>query len=169
MTNQSQVVADDMVVRIDYTLTLANGEVYDSSDETGPLEYIQGQGHIISGLEEALTGMAVGEEKDVVVTPDVGYGEYDPEAVQSLPLDVFPPDMELEPGMAIDLYDEDADEEVEAYVAEVEEDSVLVDFNHPLAGETLNFHVKVIGVRPATAEEPDHGHVHSDHSHQAQS
>ena len=62
MTNQSLVVADDMVVRIDYTLTLANGEIYDSSDETGPLEYVQGQGHIISGLEEALNGMAVGEE-----------------------------------------------------------------------------------------------------------
>ena len=166
MTNQNLVVADDMVVQLDYTLTLANGEIYDSSDETGPLEYIQGQGHIISGLEEALYGMAVGDEKDVVVTPDLGYGEYDPEAVQTLPLDVFPPDMELEPGMAIDLYDEDTDEEVEAYVAEVDEDSVVVDFNHPLAGETLNFHVKVVGVRPATDSELDHGHVHSDgHSH----
>ena len=166
MTNQNLVVANDMVVQLDYTLTLANGEIYDSSDETGPLEYIQGQGHIISGLEEALYGMAVGDEKDVVVTPDLGYGEYDPEAVQTLPLDVFPPDMELEPGMAIDLYDEDTDEEVEAYVAEVDEDSVVVDFNHPLAGETLNFHVKVVGVRPATDSELDHGHVHSDgHSH----
>ena len=166
MTNQNLVVADDMVVQLDYTLTLANGEIYDSSDETGPLEYIQGQGHIISGLEEALYGMAVGEEKDVVVTPDLGYGEYDPEAVQTLPLDVFPPDMELEPGMAIDLYDEDTDEEVEAYVSEVDEDSVVVDFNHPLAGETLNFHVKVVDVRPATDSELDHGHVHSDgHSH----
>lgn len=164
MTNQSLVVTDDMVVRIDYTLTLGNGEIYDSSDETGPLEYIQGQGHIISGLEEALYGLAVGDEKDVVVTPDVGYGEYDPEAVQSLPLDVFPPDMELEPGMAIDLYDEDADEEVEAYVAEVEEDSV-VDFNHPLAGETLSFHVKDRRRAPGDRRGVNHGHVHGDHSH----
>lgn len=160
MADQNLVVADDMVVQLDYTLTLANGEMYDSSDETGPLEYIHGQGHIITGLEEALYGMAVGEEKDVVVTPDLGYGEYDPEAVQTLPLDVFPPDMELEPGMAIDLYDEDTDEEVEAYISEVDEDSVVVDFNHPLAGETLSFHIKVVGVRPATASELDHGHVH---------
>lgn len=166
MTTQSLVVADDMVVQLDYTLTLANGEIYDSSDETGPLEYIQGQGQIIPGLEESLYGLQVGEEKDVVVTPDVAYGEYDPEAMQSLPRDVFPPDMELEPGMAIDLYDEDADEEIEAYITEVEDDSIVVDFNHPLAGETLNFHVKVVGVRPATAEELDHGHVHSaGHSH----
>jgi FKBP-type peptidyl-prolyl cis-trans isomerase SlyD len=166
MSNQSLVVADDMVVQLDYTLTLSNGEIYDSSDETGPLEYIQGQGLIISGLEEALYGMAVGDEKDVVVTPDVGYGEYDPEAVQTLPRDVFPAEMELEPGMPIDLYDEDADEEIEAFIAEVDDDGVVVDFNHPLAGETLNFHVKVVAVRPATDEELDHGHVHGNgHAH----
>ena len=166
MSKQNLVVADDMVVQLDYTLTLANGEIYDSSDETGPLEYIQGQGPIISGLEEALYGMAVGDEKDVVVTPDVGYGEYDPEAVQTLPRDVFPAEMELEPGMPIDLYDEDADEEIEAFIAEVDDEGVVVDFNHPLAGETLNFHVKVVGVRPATDEELDHGHVHGNgHDH----
>ena len=166
MSNQSLVVADDMVVQLDYTLTLSNGEIYDSSDETGPLEYIQGQGLIISGLEEALYGMAVGDEKDVVVTPDVGYGEYDPEAVQTLPRDVFPAEMELEPGMPIDLYDEDADEEIEAFIAEVDDDGVVVDFNHPLAGETLNFHVKVVAVRPATDEELDHGHGHGNgHAH----
>ena len=166
MSNQSLVVADDMVVQLDYTLTLSNGEIYDSSDETGHVEYIQGQGLIISGLEEALYGMAVGDEKDVVVPPDVGYGEYDPEAVQTLPRDVFPAEMELEPGMPIDLYDEDADEEIEAFIAEVDDDGVVVDFNHPLAGETLNFHVKVVGLRPATEEEMDHGHVHDDgHEH----
>jgi FKBP-type peptidyl-prolyl cis-trans isomerase SlyD len=162
MTKQSLVVADDMVVRLDYTLTLSGGEVYDSSAESGPLEYLQGHGQIIPGLEEALYDMAVGEEKDVVVTPDVGYGEYDPEAIQSLARDMFPPDMELEPGMALDLYDEDADEEIEAIVSEVDADNVVVDFNHPLAGETLNFHVQIVGIRPATPEELDHGHVHAD-------
>jgi FKBP-type peptidyl-prolyl cis-trans isomerase SlyD len=166
MTKQSLVVADDMVVRLDYTLTLSNGEVYDSSADSGPLEYLQGHGQIIPGLEEALYDMAVGEEKDVVVTPDVGYGDYDPEAVQSLPRDVFPPEMELEPGMSIDLYDEDADEELEAIIDEVDGDEVVVNFNHPLAGETLNFHVQIVGIRPATPEEIDHGHAHEDgHAH----
>jgi FKBP-type peptidyl-prolyl cis-trans isomerase SlyD len=164
--HNSLVVADAMVVRLDYTLTLTDGDVYDSSADSGPLEILQGQGQIIAGLEEALYGMAVGEEKDVVVTPDYAYGEYDPDAVQLLPKDVFPPDMELEPGMAIDLYDEEADEEVEAYVAEIQRDGVLIDFNHPLAGETLTFHVKIVGLRPATPEEIDHGHVHgSEHYH----
>lgn len=166
MSKQNLVVADDMVVRLDYTLTLNNGEVYDSSTESGPLEYLQGHGQIIPGLEEALYDMEVGDEKDVVVTPDVGYGEYDPEAVQSIPRDVFPPEMELEPGMSVDLYDEDADEELEAVIDEVDEDEVVVNFNHPLAGETLNFHVRIAGIRPATPEELDHGHAHGDgHSH----
>jgi FKBP-type peptidyl-prolyl cis-trans isomerase SlyD len=162
MTKQSLVVADDMVVMLDYTLSLSNGEVYDSSEESGPLEYLQGHGQLIPGLEEALYDMAVGEEKDVVVTPDVGYGEYDSEAVQTIPRDIFPPEMELEPGMAIDLFDEDADEEVEAFIAEVDGDNVVVDFNHPLAGETLNFHVKIAGIRAAKPEELEHGHAHSD-------
>jgi FKBP-type peptidyl-prolyl cis-trans isomerase SlyD len=162
MTKQSLVVADDMVVMLDYTLSLNNGEVYDSSEDSGPLEYLQGHGQLIPGLEEALYDMAVGEEKDVVVTPDVGYGEYDADAVQTIPRDIFPPEMELEPGMAIDLFDEDADEEVEAYIAEVDGDNVVVDFNHPLAGETLSFHVKIAGIRAATPEELDHGHAHSD-------
>jgi FKBP-type peptidyl-prolyl cis-trans isomerase SlyD len=166
MTQQSLVVADDLVVRLDYTLTLSSGEVYDSSAESGPLEYLQGHGQLIPGLEEALYDMAVGEEKDVVVTPDVAYGEYDPEAIQEIPRDIFPAEMELEAGMSIDLYDEDADEELEATIEEVDEETVLVNFNHPLAGETLNFHVRITGLREATPEELDHGHAHGNgHSH----
>jgi len=166
MTKQSLVVADDLVVRLDYTLTLDDGEAYDSSEESGPLEYLQGHGQLIPGLEQALYEMAVGDEKDVVVTPDLAYGEYDPEAIQELPRDMFPPEMELEKGMAIDLYDEEAEEELEATVEDVDDDTVVVNFNHPLAGETLNFHVRIVGIRPATPEELDHGHAHADgHSH----
>jgi len=166
MTKQSLVVADDCVVRLDYTLSLGDGDVYDSSEESGPLEYLQGHGQLIPGLEQALYDMAVGDEKDVVVTPDLAYGEYDSEAVQELPRDMFPPEMELEQGMSIDLYDEDADEDLEATIDDVTDDSVVVNFNHPLAGETLNFHVRIVGIRPATPEEIDHGHAHSDgHSH----
>jgi FKBP-type peptidyl-prolyl cis-trans isomerase SlyD len=166
MTKQSLVVADDMVVRLDYTLALSDGEIYDSSAESGPLEYLQGHGQLIPGLEEALYDMGVGDEKDVIVTPDVAYGEYDPEAIQSIPRDIFPPEMELESGMSIDLYDEDAEEEIEATIEEVGKEAVLVNFNHPLAGETLNFHVRIVDLRPASSEELDHGHVHGDgHAH----
>ncbi len=166
MTKQSLVIADDLVVRLDYTLTLSGGDVFDSSEETGPLEYLQGHGQLIPGLEQALYDMAVGDEKDIVVTPDLAYGDYDPDGVQELPLDMFPPEMELEPGMSIDLYDEDAEEELEASIEDVGDDTVVVNFNHPLAGETLNFHVRILGIRPATPEELEHGHAHVDgHSH----
>lgn len=166
MSNSNRVVADDRVVQIEYTLTLDDGEVYDSSAETGPLDYLHGYGQIIAGLEAALTGMQVGETKDVVVTPEYGYGEYDPEAVELAPLDAFPDDMEIEVGMPVELFDEEIDQEIEAYVAEIGADGILLDMNHPLAGETLHFHVKVLTVRPASAEEIAHGHAHGDeHDH----
>jgi FKBP-type peptidyl-prolyl cis-trans isomerase SlyD len=166
MKNENLVVADDMVVRLDYTLTLADGEVFDSSEDAGPLEYLQGHGQIIPGLEAALAGMKVGDSRQVVVTPEYGYGEYDADSMQELPRDLFPAEMELEEGMMVDLYDEEADEEIEAVVAEVNDDVIVVDFNHPLAGETLTFDVKILGIRPATAEEIAHGHAHGEgHAH----
>jgi len=160
------LVADDVVVRIDYTLTLSDGEIVDSSADEGPLEFLQGHGQIIPGLEEGLAGMAVGEEKEIVVTPDFAYGEYDPDAFDLIPLEEFPDDFELEPGMALELFDEDTGEPSEAYIAEVRKDGVVVDFNHPLAGETLYFEVKVVGLRAAAPEELDHGNGHdADHTH----
>ena len=166
MSKHQLVVANDTVVKIDYTLSLDDGEVYDSSAETGPLEYLHGYDQLIPGLEAALEGMRVGDIKDVVVTPDLGYGEYDPDAVELVPHDAVPADMDLEPGMSVDLYDEESDQEIEAFVAEVTADGVLLDMNHPLAGETLHFSVKILGVRNASAEEVAHGHVHEDeHDH----
>ena len=162
MSKHQLVVANDTVVKIDYTLSLDDGEVYDSSTETGPLEYLHGYDQLIPGLEAALEGMRVGDIKDVVVTPDLGYGEYDPDAVELVPHDAVPADMELEPGMSVDLYDEESDQEIEAFVAEVSADGVLLDMNHPLAGETLHFSVKILGIRNASAEEVAHGHVHED-------
>lgn len=163
---QTTTVADDTVVMIEYTLTLDDGEIYDSSVETGPLEYLHGHGQLIAGLEAALMGMRRGDSKDVVVTPDVGYGEYDPEAVEFVPNDALPDDLELEPGMSLDLYDEESDQEIEAFVAEIRPEGVLLDMNHPLAGETLHFTVKVLEVRSATEEEIAHGHVHGEgHDH----
>ena len=99
-----------MVVRMDYELALDDGELIDSSAETGPLEFVQGSGEIIEGLAEALYGMAAGEEKQVVVTPDLAYGDYDPEAYQVVPRDSFPPDVDLSEGDPLDLFDEETGE-----------------------------------------------------------
>ena len=102
----STTVEDDVVVSLDYTLRLDDGQVVDTSDDAEPLEFLQGRGQIIPGLEKNLYGMHVGEQKEVVVPPDDGYGEFDPEAFQQIPMDAFPADIELEPGMGMELMSE---------------------------------------------------------------
>jgi len=160
MASQKDVIAENQVVSLHYTLRDEDGDVIDTSDGRGPLQFIQGAGQIVPGLEESLYGMQVGDEKQVTVAPDKAYGEVDPDAFQLVPRDRFPDDIELEEGMGFRMRDGDTGEVVVAYVAEVRPKGVLLDLNHPLAGETLDFQVRVEDVRPATDEELAHGHVH---------
>jgi FKBP-type peptidyl-prolyl cis-trans isomerase SlyD len=165
VTDTNLKVADGLVVGLDYTLRLDDGEVIDSSTDGEPLEFLQGQRQIIPGLEQSLYGMMLGDEKDVEVAPADAYGESDPDAVELVDRDVFPPDLSLAPGMALRMRDSSG-QALEAYVAEVRPDGVLLDFNHPLAGETLFFRVKIAALRPATSEELSHGHAHgAEHEH----
>ena len=165
MANPDTTVADGVVVSLHYTLRSADSEIIDSSVEVGPLVILQGYEEVIPGLENALYGMTVGDEKDVIVEPAAGYGERDDTAYEVLSLDLFPEGMELEPGMELDLYDQETQQEFLAWVAEVNDENVVLDFNHPLAGETLYFHVKIVDLRPATEEELAHGHVHGGNHH----
>jgi FKBP-type peptidyl-prolyl cis-trans isomerase SlyD len=161
-------IEDGMVVSLDYTLRAddAQGEVLDSSEGSEPLQYMHGYGQVIPGLERELYGLTVGDARTVTVAPEDGYGVEDPDAFTEVPRDAFPSDVEPEPGMPIGIRD-DQGQVFEAYVAEVRPDSVLLDFNHPLAGQTLHFDVKVVDLRPATEEEQEHGHVHGEgHSHE---
>jgi FKBP-type peptidyl-prolyl cis-trans isomerase SlyD len=153
-------VAKDLVVSLEYTLTV-DGEVIDSSEESGPIDYIQGHENIILGLENVLEGMEVGETKKVNVKAQDAYGEYDPEAVEEIPLADFPDDIPLEVGVELAVEDED-DGPMSAVIEEVGKDSVTLNFNHPLAGKDLNFDVKILSIREATAEELEHGHVHDE-------
>ena len=159
MTESQVTIADDIVVGLDYVLKLEDGEVIDSSDGHQPLEFLQGHGEIIPGLEQALYGMTVGEKRHVVVEPADGYGEVDPAAIRLVPSDTFPPDLELIPGKALQMRDQQG-EIFTAYVEDVRPDGVVLDFNHPLAGETLYFDVQVSTLRTATDEELNHGHAH---------
>jgi FKBP-type peptidyl-prolyl cis-trans isomerase SlyD len=156
-------VADDVVVSIDYTLTV-DGAIIDSSDEEGPLEFLQGHGNIIPGLEKAMYGMKTGETKHVVVVPDSGYGEYDPEAVMLVPRSEFPKEIPLKPGVELEVTDQEGDTQY-ARIVSLTKDEVKLDFNHPLAGKTLDFQVSVTELRHPTGEELDHGHVHAAHHH----
>lgn len=160
MTKQGPTVADGMVVSLHYTLKSSDGEVLDTSVGQEPLDYLQGHNQIIPGLETALAGMAVNDEKDVIVPAAEAYGEVDDDAFEMVSRDIFPEDLKLEEGMQLSLRDEETDTPYEAVIAEVKSDSILLDFNHPLAGETLYFHVQIAGIRPANAEELAHGHAH---------
>ncbi len=153
-------VADNLVVSMHYTLTLDDGQVVDSSVEGDPLQFLQGFGQIIPGLEKELYGMAIGDNKKVTVAAIDGYGDIDPDAYQVVSRAMFPDDLNLEEGMGLRMRDQGTGQLIETYVAEIRADEVLLDFNHPLAGEILTFDVEIAGLRQATDEELAHGHVH---------
>ena len=157
-TNQNLTIQDDTVVSLEYTLQV-EGEIVDSTGEDEHIQFIQGQGQIISGLESQIYGMSSGESKEVTVPPEEAYGVLDEDALGTVPRDEFPPDMPLEKGVALQLRDQDG-ESFDAYVESVGKKTVEINLNHPLAGKELFFSVKVLDLRPATEDEIAHGHVH---------
>lgn len=156
-------IASNAVVAFDYTLTDDEGRVLDSSDGTGPLTYLHGQGQIVPGLENALEGRSIGERFSVVVQPSEGYGERNANHVLRVPREELP---EGEPEVGMELEAVGPNGEVATlWVVGVEDDEVLLSTDHPLAGVTLHFDVTVRSVREASAEEIAHGHVHGEGGH----
>jgi len=155
------VVEQDAVVTLLYRLKLDDGSLVEEATKDDPLVYLHGYENIIPGLEAALEGMAVGEQKEIVVEADDAYGEYDPDEIDEVSFDDLPPDFEPEVGMELALRDQDGNQ-YEAQITEVNEDTVTLDFNPPLAGERLHFAVTITELREATPEELEHGHVHDD-------
>ena len=147
-------VADGQIVIIHYTLKNDQGDVLDSSSGADPLPYLHGAGNIVPGLENALSGKAVGETVDVVVSPEEGYGVRDPAAVQEVPREAFPEDAEVVPGVQFVMQD-DGGQVIPVWVTAVVEDA-----NHPLAGQALHFSVTIESLRDPTEEEKTHGHPH---------
>ena len=156
-------VEDGVVVSMEYTLHV-DGELLDSSDGQGPLQFLAGYGNIILGLEEEMRGMKIGDSKDVVVEPKNGYGEFDDEAFMKVPRTDFPKDMPMEVDTELTVRDEEGNSRY-ARVESIEDDNVTLNFNHPLAGDELRFHVKVVALREPTEEELEHGHVHEEGHH----
>lgn len=156
-------IAAHKVVTIHYTLTNDDGDLLDSSEGQEPLTYLHGMGNIIAGLETALTGRGVGDKFSVSVAPADGYGERDNDMVQSVPKASFQGVDEILPGMQFQAQSPEGVQLVT--VIDVDGDEVILDGNHPMAGLTLNFAVEVTGVRDATPEELDHGHVHGPGGH----
>jgi FKBP-type peptidyl-prolyl cis-trans isomerase SlyD len=156
-------IQDGLVVSMDYTL-LVDGEVLDTSTGHGPLEFLQGAGNIIPGLEQELYGMAVGESKMVIVQPEDGYGILDADALVDVPREQFPSDIPMEVGVEITVTDESGNP-MNARIDSVNDDNIILDFNHPLAGKELHFEIKIVALREATDEENEHGHAHDGGHH----
>ena len=130
---------------------VASGEIIDSNLDAAPLTFIVGKGQIIPGLESEIKNLSQGDSANVEVSAKDGYGEYDEAAVQSLPKEQFA-GLEMTEGMTLYGQGEDGGT-VQVIVKEIGEESVIIDFNHPLAGKTLMFSVTVNNVRDASAEE----------------
>lgn len=158
----SDKVEKNKVVGFTYILKDSSGKVLDASQQEA-LEYLHGHDNIVPGLEIAITGLAVGDKKDVTVLPEDAYGLWEEELIQPFPKDAFPEDLELAVGLELETETDEGG--VILRVKEIREDEVLMDGNHPLAGETLYFSVVIQSIRSATAEEIDHGHVHSKGHH----
>lgn len=159
-------VENQKVVSFHYTLTNNDGEVLDTSrDEDGsPMAYLHGSGQIVPGLEKAMEGKTTGDAFKATIAPEDGYGERQGDGPQSVDRSNFPPEADIQEGMMFVAEMPDG-QQAPVWVVGVEGDNVLLDSNHPLAGETLHFDVEVTDVRDATAEELAHGHAHGPGGH----
>jgi len=133
-------------IKVEYEGKLENGKVFDSSAKVGkPLEFEVGTGKIIPGFDKAVVGMKKGEEKDIKIEPNDAYGEPNPQLVKKIPKDQLPKDKEVKKGMVLGLSMPNG-AQMPATVKEVSDKDITLDLNHPLAGKTLNFKIKVVDI-----------------------
>jgi FKBP-type peptidyl-prolyl cis-trans isomerase SlyD len=155
-------VAKNTVVTITYSLSNTDGEILERSDE--PYSYLHGDyGNVFDAVEKALEGKSVGDVVDVKMQPDEAFGEYDEQLVRVEDRDIFPPEIEV--GMQFEGHGESSGEANVYTVTDITDDKVVVDGNHPLAGQALIFQCKIIDVRTADPHEIEHGHAHGAHGH----
>ena len=149
-------ISKDAVVGIDYRLTVADGTEVDATADRGPMEYLHGHQNIIPGLEKELEGHEVGDTLDVTVSPEEGYGQHDSERVVQVAGEQL--GFEPEVGAVVSAKLPDGREQ-HLLIAEIEGDTVTLDGNHPLAGQTLRFEVSIASIREATEKEIANGLV----------
>ena len=155
-------IGKDTVVGVRYQLYGTEGQLIEETEE--PLEYLHGgYGGMFPAVEKALEGKDVGETCRVRLGPDDGFGDYDADLVHVEPREKFPDTIEI--GMEFEGTGTESGDTVLYRVTDIAEDKVVVDGNHPLAGQTLHIECTITSVRPASAEELSHGHVHGAHGH----
>lgn len=157
-------ISKDSVVQFHYTLTDETGEQLESSYDGDPVAYLHGHGNMIAGVEKALENKVQGDEFSTTVAPEDGYGEIQEDALQRIPTKHLQGSDVWVPGMVATVNTEHGERQVT--VVKVGRFMVTVDANHPLAGRTLTFDIKVEDIREATEEEIQHGHAHGVGGHQ---
>lgn len=141
-------------VKVDYEGKFENGEVFDSSkhgDHAHPIEFVAGDGMVVPGFDKAVLGMKKWEEKEFKVTPEEGYGQPDPKLTREIPRDVLPKEQEPKEGMMIVMGMPNG-HQIPAKIKSVQEKTVTLDLNHPLAGKTLVFNIKIMDVSEVKVE-----------------
>ena len=150
------------VVSLKYELLNTDGDLIEQTDD--PVEYLHGGfGNMFPKVEQALEGKSAGDTCEVKLGPDDSFGEYDSDLMHVEPADKFPDNVQV--GMQFEGAGEESGEKLVYTVTDVADGKVVVDGNHPLAGQTLNFECTITGVRAASDEEMSHGHVHGEHDH----
>lgn len=157
-------IEDGKVVAFSYVLKNGEGVEIDRAEADDPLYYLHGGQQIVPGLEEKLKGLKKGDKQSVVVDPKDGYGDVIADLKLKVDRSQFPSDLELEVGMQFSA-DIGGGQQLPFRVCGVNGDSVEIDGNHPLAGESLHFDVEIQEVREATKEEVEHGHAHGPGGH----
>ena len=160
LNDSSVQVSENQVITFEYTLSDAEGNVLDSSERGQPLAYIHGTGHIIPGLEKALEGKSPGDSFRIIIAPEEAYGQREESLISTVARSQFAGVENIAVGMQLDAESQDGVIRT-VTVLKVGGDKLTVDANHALAGMELTYDVYLVGIRPATFEEIQHGHVHS--------
>ena len=145
---------DGQTVLVHYTGTLPDGSEFDSSRGRAPLQFTVGTGEVIPGFDEAVRGLEIGESVTVTIPAAQAYGERHPEAMHQFPRDAFPPEPEPQVGWMVEL-ENDEGQRMPAAVAEVTDEYILLDMNHPLAGHDLTFEIELVAVGDEDDESTD--------------
>ena len=140
----NNVIGEHSRVTLHFSLKLDDGSLIDSNFEGEPATFIVGDGNLLPGFEQALFGLKAGDEAEIEVPPEAGFGQRNPSNIQTVRRDHFSPDMELEEGLVVSF--DNGSGELPGVIRTIGDDEVEVDFNHPLAGQTVLFHVKILEV-----------------------